>query len=37
MPLHRRVEPHAQLPEFNCAPFSDLLVCGELLQNRGGK
>jgi hypothetical protein len=37
MPPCRQVEPHAQLPEFNCAPFSDLPVYGELPQNRGGK
>jgi hypothetical protein len=37
MPLYRRVEPHAQLLEFNCVPFADLLIYGDLLQNKDAK
>jgi hypothetical protein len=37
MPLYRHVEPNAQLMEFNCVPFADLLVYGDLLQNKDGK
>jgi hypothetical protein len=37
MPLYRRVEPNAQLLEFNCVPFSDLLIYGDLLPNKDPK
>jgi hypothetical protein len=30
MTLYRKVEPRAQLLEFNCVPFSDLLIYGDL-------
>ncbi len=32
MPLYRRVEPNAQLLEFRCVPFSELLLYGDLLE-----
>jgi hypothetical protein len=32
MVLYRKVEPNAQLLEFNCVPFSELLLYGDLLQ-----
>jgi hypothetical protein len=37
MPLYRRVEPNAQLMEFKCVPFSELLLYGDLLENKGAK
>ena len=37
MPLYRHVEPHAQLLEFNCVPFADLLIYGDLLQSKDAK
>ncbi len=30
MPLYRNVEPNAQLMEFNCVPFSEMLIYGDL-------
>jgi len=33
MPLYRRVEPNAQILEFNCVPFSELMLYGDLLEN----
>lgn len=35
MPLYRRVEPNAQLLDFRCVPFADLLVYGDLLHGKG--
>jgi hypothetical protein len=35
MPLYRHVEPNAQLLEFRCVPFSEMLLYGDLLENRG--
>lgn len=32
MPLYRRVEDNAQILEFNCVPFSELLLLGDLLE-----
>jgi hypothetical protein len=37
MPLYRRVEPNAQILDFRCVPFADLLVYGDLLENKTGK
>ena len=37
MPLYRRVEPNAQILDFRCVPFADLLVYGDLLENKSGK
>jgi hypothetical protein len=34
--LYRRVEPNAELLDFRCVPFADLLVYGDLLQNKDG-
>jgi hypothetical protein len=34
MPLYRRVEPNAELLDFRCVPFADLLVYGDLLQKK---
>jgi hypothetical protein len=36
MVLYRRVEPNAQILDFRCVPFADLLVYGDLLENKGG-
>jgi hypothetical protein len=33
MPLYRHIEPDAQLIEFNCVPFSEMLLYGDLLTN----
>jgi hypothetical protein len=33
MPLYRRVEDNAQILEFNCVPFSELMLYGDLLEN----
>lgn len=33
MPLYRRVEPNAQLLDFRCVPFSEMLLYGDLLEN----
>ena len=33
MPLYRRVEENAQLLEFKCVPFSEMLLYGDLLEN----
>jgi hypothetical protein len=35
MPLYKHVEPNAQLLEFRCVPFSEMLLYGDLLENRG--
>src|SRR5690606_27836864 len=32
MPIYRRMEPNAQLLEFRCVPFSELLLYGDLLE-----
>lgn len=37
MVLYRHVEPRAELQDFRCVPFADLLVYGDLLQNKNGK
>jgi hypothetical protein len=37
MVLYRRVEPNAELLDFRCVPFADLLVYGDLLQNKDAK
>ena len=37
LPLYRMIEPNAQLLEFNCVPFSDLLIYGDLLQEPEAK
>jgi len=37
MVLYRRVEPNAQILDFRCVPFADLLVYGDLLENKNGK
>lgn len=34
MPLYRRIEPNAQLLEFNCVPFSEMLLYGDLLEDK---
>jgi hypothetical protein len=34
MPLYRHVEPNAQLMEFNCVPFSEELLYGDLLADK---
>jgi len=34
MPLYRRVEPNAQILDFRCVPFADLLVYGDLLTSK---
>jgi hypothetical protein len=34
MVLYRRVEPNAQLLDFRCVPFADLLVYGDLLKDK---
>ena len=36
MPLYKHVERNAQLLEFNCVPFSELLVYGDLLPKPQG-
>ncbi len=36
MVLYRRVEPNAQILDFRCVPFADLLVYGDLLENKAG-
>jgi len=35
MPLYKHVEQNAQLLEFRCVPFSEMLLYGDLLENRG--
>ena len=37
MTLYRNVEPHAELQDFRCVPFADLLVYGDLLQKKDAK
>ena len=37
MPLYRHVEEDAQLLEFNCVPFSEQLLYGDLLENQGAE
>ena len=34
MPLYRRMEPKAELLDFRCVPFADLVVYGDLLQSK---
>ena len=34
MMLYRNVEPNAELMDFRCVPFADLLVYGDLLQSK---
>jgi hypothetical protein len=36
MVLYRKVEANAQILDFRCVPFADLLVYGDLLQNKAG-
>jgi len=33
MPIYKRVEPNAQILEFRCVPFSEMLLYGDLLEN----
>ncbi len=35
MPLYKHVEPNAQLMEFRCVPFSEMLLYGDLLEEGG--
>jgi hypothetical protein len=35
MPLYKRMEPKAELLDFRCVPFADLVVYGDLLQDNG--
>lgn len=37
MMLYKHVEPNAELLDFRCVPFADLLVYGDLLQNKDAK
>ena len=37
MVLYRHVEPNAELLDFRCVPFADLVVYGDLLQNKDAK
>ena len=37
MTLYRHVEPNAELLDFRCVPFADLVVYGDLLQKPDGK
>ncbi|HSG35724.1 MAG TPA: hypothetical protein VLA37_14425 [Sphingomonadaceae bacterium] len=37
MPLYRRMEENAQLLEFKCVPFSELLLYGDLLETDSGQ
>jgi hypothetical protein len=37
MMLYRHVEPNAELMDFRCVPFADLVVYGDLLQNKDAK
>ncbi len=37
MVLYRNVEPNAEILDFRCVPFADLLVYGDLLQNKDAK
>jgi hypothetical protein len=37
MTLYRRVEPRAEILDFRCVPFADLLVYGDLLQKPTGQ
>jgi hypothetical protein len=37
MTLYRNVEPKAQLLDFRCVPFADLLLYGDLLTNKPAK
>ncbi len=37
MPLYRRVEANAQLLEFKCVPFSEMLLYGDLLEDKPGE
>lgn len=37
MPLYRNVEEHAQLMEFKCVPFAELMLYGDLLQDNSAE
>lgn len=37
MPLYRRVEDNAQLLEYKCVPFSELMLYGDLLEDNSGQ
>jgi hypothetical protein len=37
MTLYRHTEPNAELLDFRCVPFADLLVYGDVLQNKDTK
>ena len=37
MPLYRHIEANAQLVEFNCVPFSEQLIYGDLLDKKDAK
>jgi hypothetical protein len=37
MPLYRRMEDNAQLLEFKCVPFSELMLYGDLLEDAPGE
>ena len=37
MVLYRHVEPNAELQDFRCVPFADLLVYGDLLEKKDAK
>jgi len=37
MPLYRRVEPKAEILDFRCVPFTELLLYGDLLANKPAK
>lgn len=34
MPLYRRIEPNAQLLDFRCVPFADMLIYGDLYADK---
>jgi hypothetical protein len=36
MPIYRRLEPKAQLLEYNCVEFSDELLYGDLKKRTSG-
>lgn len=37
MPLYRRMEPNAEILDFRCVPFADLLIYGDLLKDTPAK
>jgi hypothetical protein len=37
MPLYRRIEPNAQLLEYKCVEFSEMLLYGDLIRQDGGE